>query len=128
MHNIHRRTVSTAIVLLAFTSALFIFNRQTNAAEPTHEKIDKAKEVLKEAYRDLDKAADDFGGHKKEAMEKISDAVHTLDKWHDNVDEATEKVDKALEQLHICKEKGHERHEKIEQAIDALEAAKDELK
>ncbi len=97
------------------------------ADEPRHEKIDAARKVLIDAYHDLEKASDDFGGHKKEAMEKISEATHALEKWHDNVPDATDKVDKAIEQLHICKDKSRERHPRIEEATTALEAAREEL-
>jgi uncharacterized coiled-coil DUF342 family protein len=126
---LNRRPVFTALVCsLAFILATTAFNQRARADEPKHEKIDHARDSLSEAYKDLQKASDDFDGHKKEAMEKIDEANKSLEHWHAHVNEAIEKVDKALEQLHVCKDKGHERHEMIEKAIDALEAAKEELK
>jgi chromosome segregation ATPase len=128
MKRSHRNEVSRILIgLFAMLGMLSTFSRPAVADEPRHEKIDAARQVLKDAYIDLDKADDDFGGHKKEAMEKIDQAAKSLEKWHDNISDASDKLDKALEQLHVCKEKGRERHPKIEEAISAVEAAKVEL-
>ena len=118
----------TMIALFAGFLGLAMDQAYAFAAEPRHEKIEKARSTLHDAYKELDKASDDFDGHKKEAMEKISEADKSLEKWHDNIKEAKERVDKALEQLHICKDQSRVRHPRIEDAIEALESAKDELK
>ncbi len=128
IHQRHRPFPAVPFCLLALATAFLSIGRVARADEPEHKKIDHAKQALTDAYEDLDKASDNFDGHKKVAMEKIKDARESLEKWHEHVSESKAKIDKALEELHVCKEKGHEHHPKIEQAIDALEAAKDELK
>src|ERR1700733_5820860 len=86
MHLSYRGNVSRMFVcFVAMLGAVLMFNQPVRADEPRHEKIDNAKEVLKDAYIDLDRAKDDFGGHKREAMEKIAEASKSLEKWHDNV-------------------------------------------
>jgi hypothetical protein len=127
-HQRQRLFPAVPFCLLALSTAFLSVGRVARADEPEHKKIDHAKQALTDAYEDLDKASDNFDGHKKVAMEKIKDARESLEKWHEHVGETKAKIDKALEELHVCKEKGHEHHPKIEQAIDALEAAKDELK
>jgi len=78
------KKLSLAVLLLGFVSFVPGIRRAAApqvvmAAEP-HPHIRAALRELREARHELETAAHDFGGHRKEALEAVDHAIQQLDR------------------------------------------------
>jgi hypothetical protein len=93
-----------------------------------HERIDAAIDALDHANEELDHAADDYGGRKHEAMEKVRDAkIALVESREHSVHEALHKVEEAQRMLRACEDSHRGPHVKIHEAIEILEHVKEQL-
>eukprot|EP00434_Breviolum_minutum_P042142 symbB.v1.2.037497.t1/scaffold5556.1/size26356/2 len=81
------------------------------------EKVEKAKEEVKEAEEKVEKAKEEV----KEAKEEVKEAEEKVEKAKEEVKEAEEKVEKAKEEV-------KEAEEKVEKAKEEVKEAKEEVK
>jgi hypothetical protein len=65
---------------LGLWSGGLLGDRSVQAAPERHPHIRAALEELREAKRELEKADHDFGGHRKEAIKAIDEALIQLEK------------------------------------------------
>ena len=74
-----KKTLVTASIVLAFAAGVFAttaIEKQKEAKK--HPRIEKAIDAMKDALEYMDKAPDDFGGHKAAAIADTKAAIKSL--------------------------------------------------
>jgi hypothetical protein len=74
-----KKTLVTASIVLAFAAGVFAttaIEKQKEAKK--HPRIEKAIDAMKDAIEYMDKAPDDFGGHKAAAIADTKAAIKSL--------------------------------------------------
>ncbi|HXP51714.1 MAG TPA: hypothetical protein VN922_17285 [Bacteroidia bacterium] len=74
-----KKTLVTASIVLAFAAGVFAttaIEKQKEAKK--HPRIEKAIDAMKDAIEYMDKAPDDFGGHKEAAIKDTKAAIKSL--------------------------------------------------
>jgi hypothetical protein len=72
--------VGALLLGLGLWSGGLLGERPAQAAPERHPRIHAAIEELREARKELEKADHDFGGHRKEAIKAIDEAIIQLEK------------------------------------------------
>lgn len=74
-----KKLLLIAAVVVFLVSTAFIVNQQNAKTEAAkHPRIEKAIQELKSAVEYMEKAPDDFGGHKAEAIADSKKAIQSL--------------------------------------------------
>jgi hypothetical protein len=87
MDQVNRRAALTlGAAALAGLVAYPLTSGTASAEEPRHKRIHAALEALRAAKEEIEETRNDWGGHKKEAIESIDRAIHHLEvlrDWHE---------------------------------------------
>lgn len=73
-----KKLLITLSVLLAFGAGVFATNAYNQHEAKKHPRIEKAIDAMKDAIEYMDKAPDDFGGHKAAAIADTKAAIKSL--------------------------------------------------
>jgi hypothetical protein len=73
-----KKLITTMCVLLAFAAGVFATTAYQKSEAKKHPRIEKAIDAMKDAIDYMDKAPDDFGGHKAAAIADTKAALKSL--------------------------------------------------
>lgn len=73
-----KKLLLTLCVLFAFAAGVFATNAYKQHEAKKHPRIEKAIDAMKDAVEYMDKAPDDFGGHKAAAIADTKAALKSL--------------------------------------------------